>query len=64
MCKISSLFEIANMDFLVGKICPKMLFLGLGPTLAAPNSTTEASTGMKLVTTFFNHQSKQIYFTA
>ena len=39
MSKISSLFEIANMDFLACEIYPKMPFLGLQPNLVAPNST-------------------------
>ena len=39
MCKISNLFEIANMDFLASKICPKMPLLGLQPISVAPNST-------------------------
>ena len=51
MCKISNLFEIANMDFLASKICPKMPLLGLQPILVAPNSTKEATRCMKLVLT-------------
>ena len=39
MCKISNLFEIANMDLLASKICPKMPLLGLQPISVAPNST-------------------------
>ena len=36
MCKISNLFENANMDFLACEIYPKMSFLDLGPILADP----------------------------
>ena len=32
MCKISNLFEIANMDILACKVCSKMPFLGLQST--------------------------------
>ena len=32
MCKISNLLDIASMDLLACKICPKMPFLDLGPT--------------------------------
>ena len=51
MCKISNLFEIANMDILACKVCSKMPFLGLQPTLGVPNSTKEAKICMKLVLT-------------
>ena len=48
MCKISNLFEIANMDFLACEISPEMPFFGLQPTLVAPNSTKSAMICMKL----------------
>ena len=34
--KISTLFEIVNMGVLACEICPKMIFLGPGPTLGPP----------------------------
>ena len=33
MCKILSLFDIVNMGVSACEICPKMTFLGPGPTL-------------------------------
>ena len=33
MCKILSLFGIVNVDVSACEICPKMTFLGPGPTL-------------------------------
>ena len=33
MCKTSNIFEIVNMAILACKICPKITFLGPGPTL-------------------------------
>ena len=50
MCKTSNLFENANMPMPV-KSAHKMSFLGLVPTLGAPNSAIEARICLKLVLT-------------
>ena len=51
MCKISSLFEIVNMGILATKICPKITFLGPGPSLGTTYLITVCRIQVKLVST-------------
>ena len=51
--KYDKVYKISNLldDILTCEICPKMPLLGLGPNLAAPNSTKQTKICMKPVLT-------------